>query len=235
MTPQTSIVLFCQDLRLQNNPALSSAVRRGGPVILVFIWATTDEGSWAPGAASRCWLHHSLLRLNAALQRYGSQLIIRQGASQASILALVRDTGADAIFWNRRHEPQAARVEQTLMTSRLSPHLHFGEISPSQLWHTINAHTAMHGQAGLFGAASAWLRSSIGGNSPRTCCGIFPIQPISRCARSSQDFPGEMTQRACAPGSVARPAIRSWMRGCVNYGRQAGCTTVCVWWWPLFW
>ena len=117
MTAQTSIIWFRQDLRLQDNPALSSAVRRGGPVIPVFIWAPRDEGPWPPGAASRWWLHHSLLQLNAALQRYGSQLIIRQGASQETILALVRHTGADAVFWNRRGKPQAVRVEQTLLTA----------------------------------------------------------------------------------------------------------------------
>jgi deoxyribodipyrimidine photo-lyase len=44
-----------------------------------------------------------------------------------------------------------------LETSRLSSHLHFGEISPRQLWHAIDAQATRHVAPDGFGAASALL------------------------------------------------------------------------------
>ena len=117
MSRRTSIVCFRQDLRLQDNPAQTAAARRDGPVIPVFIWAPRDEGGWSPGAASRWWLHHSLRHLQAALQRHGSQPIVRRGTGRTALQALIRETGADGVFWNQRYEPAVARGERTLLTT----------------------------------------------------------------------------------------------------------------------
>ena len=43
-------------------------------------------------------------------------------------------------------------------TSRLSPHLHFGEISPRQIRHFIEDHLRHHDEPGLVAAAESWLR-----------------------------------------------------------------------------
>ena len=56
---KTTVVWFRQDLRLADNPALDWARSRGG-VVPLFVWAPDEEGKWAPGGASRWWLHHSL-------------------------------------------------------------------------------------------------------------------------------------------------------------------------------
>ena len=53
------IVWFRQDLRLQDNPALSAALALGGPVLPVWILDDAGEGDWAAGGATRWWLHHS--------------------------------------------------------------------------------------------------------------------------------------------------------------------------------
>lgn len=106
--PSTAvIVLFQQDLRLADNPALAAAVQRGGPVIPVFLWSPTEEGAWTPGAASRAWLHRSLESLSAELKQHDSRLIVRQGASLDEIRALLSSSKAGAVFWNRRYEPAA--------------------------------------------------------------------------------------------------------------------------------
>jgi deoxyribodipyrimidine photo-lyase len=67
-----------QDLRLADHPALHAAIARGLPVIPIFLWCPEEEGEWAPGAASRWWLHHSLAALAADLAKAGSQLVIRR-------------------------------------------------------------------------------------------------------------------------------------------------------------
>ncbi len=106
-----------QDLRLADHPALQAAIARGAPVIPVFIWAPDEEAPWAPGAASRWWLHHSLTALQRDLEARGSRLVIRAvgaggtagaagGGSTLEVLrALLRETGATAVHWSRRYEP----------------------------------------------------------------------------------------------------------------------------------
>ena len=56
-------------------------------------------------------------------------------------------------------------------TSLLSPHLHFGEISPNQVWHAV-AH-AMAPTLGPIAAPSLISASSAGANSPIICCITF--------------------------------------------------------------
>ena len=98
---------FRQDLRLSDNPALTAALDRRASVIPVFIWAPEEEGAWAPGVASRWWLDRSLAMLNADLEKRGSQLIIRLGPTAVALSGLVAETGASAVYWNRRYEPAA--------------------------------------------------------------------------------------------------------------------------------
>jgi deoxyribodipyrimidine photo-lyase len=118
-----TIIWFRQDLRLADNPALAAAVARGGPVVPVYIWLPAEEGDWAPGAASRWWLHQSLAALDADLRQCGSRLIVRRGASLPVLRELVRATGAGAVCWNRRYEPASlardAQVKQALLADGL--------------------------------------------------------------------------------------------------------------------
>jgi deoxyribodipyrimidine photo-lyase len=112
-------VWFRLDLRLADNPALQAASALGGPVIPVYVAATDDEPAdgWAPGAASRLWLHHSLASLDEALRARGSRLIVRparSGATLQTLAALVEETGAGAITWNRRYEPAAIARDRAI-------------------------------------------------------------------------------------------------------------------------
>jgi deoxyribodipyrimidine photo-lyase len=110
----TALLWFRQDLRLADNPALRAAATAAKHVIPVFIWNPEEEGAWAPGAATRWWLHESLQQLQAALQQRGSRLILQTGPSVEGLLRLAATTGATQIYWNRRYEPAAMQVEQAL-------------------------------------------------------------------------------------------------------------------------
>ncbi len=82
-------------------------MERGAPIVPVYIWAPDEEGGWPPGAASRWWLGRSLAALGAGLEKRGSRLIVRVGPTTDALQRLAADTGAEAVFWNRRYEPAA--------------------------------------------------------------------------------------------------------------------------------
>lgn len=113
----STLFWFRRDLRLQDNPAFTAAVARGGAVIPVFIWSPGEAGKWAPGAASRWWLHQSLKALDLALRKKNSALILRKGESLSELKKLLQETQAKAIYFNRRYEPSLSVVDQKIEAS----------------------------------------------------------------------------------------------------------------------
>jgi len=113
------LIWFRRDLRLHDHPALqaalSEAVAHGLKPVPVYLHAPADEGEWATGAAGRWWLHHALADLRAQLATLGLPLVLRQGGSHAGLMRqLITETGARAVFWNRRYEPWALAVDRDL-------------------------------------------------------------------------------------------------------------------------
>jgi len=99
-----TLVWFRQDLRTADNPALFEAAAKGD-VLPVYIHEDPEHtGETHPlGGASKWWLHHSLLALKNALPG----LKILRGDARHLIPAIARETGADAVYWNRCYEPHA--------------------------------------------------------------------------------------------------------------------------------
>ncbi len=110
----TGIVWFRRDLRLQDNPALDTAVRAHEKVLCAYVHAPEEEKPWQPGAASRWWLHHSLTALDAELRERGAKLHIVVGKSASALAAIVRETGASAIYWNRLYEPSIIERDRSV-------------------------------------------------------------------------------------------------------------------------
>lgn len=102
---------FRQDLRLADNRALSEAA--AGPVIPVFILDETD-GVRPRGGASLWWLDKSLRALAKDLEARGSKLILRRGEASKIVRALVKETGAGAICWNRLYDRAAIDRDKDL-------------------------------------------------------------------------------------------------------------------------
>lgn len=112
-----SIQWFRLDLRLADNPALRAAIDHGGAVVPVFIWSPEEEAPWSPGGASNWWLHRSLAALDAQLRAAGSRLVLRCGPTLESLRALVKETGADTVLWNRRYEPASIARDKVIKES----------------------------------------------------------------------------------------------------------------------
>jgi deoxyribodipyrimidine photo-lyase len=100
-----TIVWFRRDLRLDDHPALCAAVANSQRVIPIYIYAPEEEAPWEPGAASRWWLHHSLLALDQTLRERGSRLLLARGDSLAILRQLIAATGATQVLWNRLYDP----------------------------------------------------------------------------------------------------------------------------------
>lgn len=108
------LVLFRHDLRLTDNRALDAAVRTGRPVVPVFILDEESPGLRPIGGARRWWLHHSLNALSRDLAERGARLLLRRGRCPSVVEALLRETGADRVVWNRRYDPAGAAVDAAM-------------------------------------------------------------------------------------------------------------------------
>ncbi|HZZ38088.1 MAG TPA: deoxyribodipyrimidine photo-lyase [Acidobacteriaceae bacterium] len=108
------LVWFRGDLRLGDQPALRATAATGGPVVPLFVWAPEEDGSEALGAASRWWLHQSLVALEQSLQSQGLRLIIRRGPTAQTLLQLADETKARRIFCDRVYEPARLAAEPAL-------------------------------------------------------------------------------------------------------------------------
>ncbi|MCH8465963.1 MAG: DNA photolyase family protein [Roseinatronobacter sp.] len=101
---ETSPILlwFRRDLRLSDHPALSAAAASGRPVIAVFL---LDEVVERLGAAPKWRLGLGVEAFAARLAAMGTRLILRRGTALDCLQALIRETGAGAVWWTRQYDP----------------------------------------------------------------------------------------------------------------------------------
>ena len=119
-----SIVWLRRDLRLADQAAFHAAAQ-AGPVIPVYVLDDETPRHRRMGGASRWWLHHSLERLDADLRARGLRLILRRGKVEDVLVALVAETGANAVHALHHYEPWWRNAERAV--GRLVPlQLHHG-------------------------------------------------------------------------------------------------------------
>ncbi|GAB5471219.1 MAG: deoxyribodipyrimidine photo-lyase [Rhodospirillales bacterium] len=106
MNKAPALLWFRQDLRLEDNPALTAALAASDQVIPLYILDDESLGERRMGGAQRWWLHHSLAALDEALQAAGSRLILRRGRAGTILREVVEAQGVEAAFWNRCYDPE---------------------------------------------------------------------------------------------------------------------------------
>ena len=123
-----SIVWLRGDLRLADNPALTEAAARGGPVVPLAVWSEASSVASrgdAPGTASRWWLARSLAALDADLRRHGSALVVRRGAPHDAVTLVALDARAVRVVWARGVDPaqrdEDESVRRALATAGVEP------------------------------------------------------------------------------------------------------------------
>jgi deoxyribodipyrimidine photo-lyase len=112
-----SLVWFRQDLRIDDNPALASAIGKGNPIIPIFVWPDDRGIEWNLGESSSWWLRQSLNSLDCELRTKGSRLIIKKGSTMDVLLQLANQTQVSNLFYNRRFEPSEIKLEMAVNRS----------------------------------------------------------------------------------------------------------------------
>ncbi|MEM8800817.1 MAG: deoxyribodipyrimidine photo-lyase [Pseudomonadota bacterium] len=97
-----AFVLFSNDLRTKDNPALYQALQSGYPVLALYI--EPEDGLRPRGGASNWWLHHSLNALSDQLDALNVPLVLRRGNAFDILKNVAQETDAKSIFWNRRYD-----------------------------------------------------------------------------------------------------------------------------------
>jgi len=109
LSKELTIHWFRQDLRIEDNPSLFAAAEQG-TVVPIYVLDDKHSGEHQLGGASRCWLHHSLTKLNESLD---GALNVYVGDPQTILATLIAQLNVTAVYWNRCYEPwRIARDEK---------------------------------------------------------------------------------------------------------------------------
>ncbi|MEU9043000.1 MULTISPECIES: deoxyribodipyrimidine photo-lyase [unclassified Kitasatospora] len=123
----TAVVLFTQDLRLHDNPALHAARTGADQVLPLFVLDPAVERAGFAAPNRRAFLADSLADLDRALRAAGSRLVLRHGDPAEQAARVAAECGAGAVHTAAGVSAFATRREAALrraLGDRL--HLHDG-------------------------------------------------------------------------------------------------------------
>ena len=110
----TALFWFRQDLRCQDNPALTQACAEHNQLIPLYIKETTP--SLVMGEAQCWWLHHSIQALKKSLINQELDLFLQQGEALSILKQLIKQHFIDAVYWNRCYEPSHRARDEEIKT-----------------------------------------------------------------------------------------------------------------------
>ena len=102
---------FRRDLRISDNTALHHAAKAAESVLPAYILSGWKEEHPWTGPKRQAFLCGSLTALAGNLGTIGGRLVIRCGAADEELEKLVKESGADAIFYNRDPDPFGRAME----------------------------------------------------------------------------------------------------------------------------
>ncbi len=115
MSNSPIIFWFRRDLRLDDNLGLYMAIRSRQPVLPIFIIdPRLERGPWFSRNRTAFMLT-ALAALDARLRQLNSALLIRRGDPLEVLTALVSETGANALYFNRDYTPFARKRDEAVV------------------------------------------------------------------------------------------------------------------------
>ncbi len=214
---KTVIHWFRRDLRISDNTALSEAARRAERVIPVFIFEDAFRTGPDVGAARLAFLLQSVESLRKNLAELGYQLVVRCGKSEEILPQLCRETGAQAVFANKRYEPYTQRRDERITGILLDAAVGFECFKDAVIWEEREILTQAGNPYTVFTPYSkAWKAKPISPPVPRfkkseaTCPNIHS-DPLPK----STDEVGYPLTQSIPPGGerAARERLTQFLAG----------------------
>ncbi len=117
---------FRRDLRLTDNTSLNAAIASGRPLVPVYILSQWKNHHHWTGPARQQFLCGCLDSLAANVEAKGGRLLIRAGNAVDTLEALIKESGATEIHFNRDPDPfgRATELKVTEMAARLGVTVH---------------------------------------------------------------------------------------------------------------
>lgn len=125
-----AMVWFRQDLRIQDNPALSAACNQHDKLLLVYVY---DDNIQIHGEAQAWWLYHSLKALEEQLKGCQQQLCFKKGDPLTILEGLVQQYDLDAVYWNRAYQPQVIERDSKIKAALQNKGVHVQSFNGSLL------------------------------------------------------------------------------------------------------
>lgn len=111
---KNSLFIFRRDLRLQDNSALSAALRQSDKVLVVFVF---DPLLCRPERHKAChMLFNCLEELEIDIKHHSGQLLFLAGNPVEQIQALIKPQNIEAVFINRDYSPYAVKRDQAIQS-----------------------------------------------------------------------------------------------------------------------
>lgn len=195
------IVWFRRDLRLSDHPALAAAAATGQPVLPVVV---LDEDFGRLGAAASWRLGQGIAALAADIAGAGGTLCVMRGPGTGVIGGLVAQTGATAVFWNRRYAPALVDADKELKAGLASAGVKACSFAANLLAEPWDLRT---GAGGAFRVFTPFLRAL------RARGVATPTGPVAR-VRWANPVPGGLDAAATGLG-------RAMNRGAAVVARHA--------------
>ncbi len=111
---KTVIHWFRRDLRLVDNVALFTASENSEEIIPVYVRSDWEDSHHWTGAGRQAFLCGCLSSLSRNIEHAGGRLIFRGGEARAALRELIRESRAEAVYFNRDPDPHGKNVEKSI-------------------------------------------------------------------------------------------------------------------------
>ena len=129
-----NVMWFRQDLRLADNPTLTNALE-DGKTLPIFILDNVNSKEHVNGAASKWWLHHSLIKLNKSLK---NKLCFFVGNPIDILDEIHKQFEISNIFWSRCYEPWRIKRDKKIKKHFNDQNVNVNTFNGSLLWEPWN-------------------------------------------------------------------------------------------------
>lgn len=145
---ETVIVLFEDDFRINDNPALHWACKQYSEVVLLYIYNSCYIGREI-GSASKVFLHYVLKGFTKVLEtQYQTRIVIKQGDKIEILREIIHKTNASGVYFNQSYTQKQMEFESSIM--KVFSHIKVRSFKAKLLFHPWQVKTSSKGWFQVF-------------------------------------------------------------------------------------